>query len=432
MELTTIAIVALLVLFLFLFLGMPIGFGMALIGFCGSIYVVGLKGGLSVLKTFPYQYSASYALVVIPLFVLMGEVAFRAELSWDIYRSTNKLFGGLPGSLAMATVCGCAGFAAISGSSLATAATMGGVALPEMKKFKYNRRLATGCVAAGGSLGILIPPSIILVLYAIMTEQSIGKLFMAGFLPGLLEAFLYMVTIFIIAKLRPTWAPPASKTSWAEKAVAVKTAWVPLLLFLVVIGGIYIGVFTPTEAAAVGALGSFIVLFARSLASRQNIIDCFFTAGRTTGMIFGILIGAMILNYFMGITMMPMTLANFVGGLPIPPLAIIVCIIIIYLFLGCIMDPMAMILLTVPIFFPLTVDLGFDPIWFGILVVRVVEIGLITPPIGINVFIIKGVDKDIPLSEVFLGILPFLAADIFCVSLLVAFPQIALFLPSTM
>jgi C4-dicarboxylate transporter DctM subunit len=432
LELTTIAIVALLVLFLFLFLGMPIGFGMALIGFCGSIYVVGPKGALSILKTFPYQYSASYDLVVIPLFVLMGEVAFRGKLSWDIYRSTNKLFGGLPGSLAMATVCGCAGFAAISGSSLATAATMGSVALPEMKKFKYNRRLATGCVAAGGSLGILIPPSIILVLYALMTEQSIGKLFMAGFLPGLLEAFLYMVTIFFITKLRPHWAPPASKTSWVEKAVAVKTAWVPLLLFLVVIGGIYIGVFTPTEAAAVGALGSFIVLFARSLASRQNIVDCFYAAGRTTGMIFGILIGAMILNYFMGITMMPMTLANFVGGLPIPPLMIIVCIIIIYLFLGCIMDPMAMILLTVPIFFPLTVDLGFDPIWFGILVVRVVEIGLITPPIGINVFIIKGVDKDIPLSEVFLGILPFLAADIICVSLLVAFPQIALFLPSTM
>jgi tripartite ATP-independent transporter DctM subunit len=301
-----------------------------------------------------------------------------------------------------------------------------------MKKFEYNRRLAAGCVAAGGSIGILIPPSIILVIYAVMTEQSIGKLFMAGFFPGLLEAFLYMVTIYIIARVRPNWAPPGPKTSWAEKITAIKSAWVPILLFLTVIGGIYLGVFTPTEAAAIGALGSFIVMFVRSGTFRQNLIDSLFTAGRTTGMIFGILIGAMILNYFMGITMMPMALASFVSELPVPPLVIVICILVIYLLLGCIMDPMAMILLTVPIFFSLIVDLGYDPIWFGILIVRVVEIGLITPPIGINVFIIKGVDKDIPLYDVFLGILPFLAADLICVTLLVTFPQIALFLPGTM
>lgn len=432
MDLTTVAIIALLILFLLLFLRMPIGYGMALIGFCGAVYVVGTRGALSLLKTFPYQYASSYDLVVIPLFVLMGEIAYRAELTWDIYNSTSKIFGGIRGSLGMATVAACAGFAAISGSSLATAATMGAVALPEMKKFKYNRRLATGCVAAGGSIGILIPPSIILVLYAIMTEQSIGKLFIAGFVPGLLEASLYMLTIYIITRIRPGWAPPGPRTGLVEKIIAIKDAWVPIVLFLIVIGGIYMGVFTPTEAAAVGAAGSFIVLFVRRRGNRINILDSLLKTGRTTGMIFGILIGAMILNYFMAITMLPMALADFVSELAVPPLVTVIFIIFIYILLGCLMDPMAMILLTVPIFFPLIIGMGYNPIWFGILVVRVVEIGMITPPIGINVFIIQGIDTSIPISEVFLGIVPFLLADFVCVALLILFPQIVLFLPSIM
>lgn len=432
MDLTTVAIIGLALLFLLLFLGMPVGFGMALIGFCGALYVVGIGGGLSIIRTFPYQYSASYTMVVIPLFVLMGEVAYRARLSWDLYFGMNKLLGGVPGSLAMATIGGCAGFAAISGSSLATAATMGSVALPEMKKFKYNPKLATGCIAAGGSIGILIPPSIILVIYAIMTEESIGMLFMAGFLPGILEASLYMITIFVITRLRPDWAPRLAKPSWGERFAAVGTMWVPGILFVVVIGGIYAGVFTPTEAAAVGALGSFIVMLVRGEASRRSIIDSLLNAGRTTGMIFAIVIGAMLLNFFLGITKLPMTLATFVGGLSVHPIFVVVAILFIYLLLGCIMDPMAMILLTVPIFFPIIMRLGLDPIWFGILIVRVVEIGLITPPIGLNVFIIRGVAKDVPLFDIFQGILPFLAADIVCIALLVIFPQISLFLPNTM
>jgi C4-dicarboxylate transporter DctM subunit len=432
MDLTVMALIALAIMFLLLFLGMPVGFSMALIGFCGAVWVIGKGAGFSIIRTFPYQYSSSYDMVVIPLFVLMGEVAYRSRLSWDLYFGMNKLFGGIPGSLAMATVGGCAGFAAISGSSLATAATMGSVALPEMKKFKYNPKLATGCVAAGGSIGILIPPSIVLVIYGILTEESIGKLFMAGFFPGLLEAGLYILTIFIITRFRPDWGPPGPKVRWGERLIAVKDMWVPGALFVVVIGGIYLGAFTPTEAAGVGAFGTFIVMFARRLASRKSIMDSLLSAGRTTGMIFAIVIGAMLLNYFLGITRLPMELATFISELQVPPLVVLIAILIIYLLLGCIMDSLAMILLTVPIFFPITQKLGFDPIWFGILMVRVVEIGLITPPIGLNVFVISGVARDVPLYDIFRGILPFLAADIVCVTLLVAFPQISLFLPNTM
>jgi C4-dicarboxylate transporter DctM subunit len=433
MDIITIAAIGLVIMFILMFLiGMPIGFSMALIGFCGAFYVIGKGAAFSILRTFPYQYSSSYDMVVIPLFVLMGEVAYRSRLSWDLYFGMNKLFGGIPGSLAMATVAGCAGFATVSGSSLATAATMGAVALPEMKKFSYNVKLATGCVAAGGSIGILIPPSIVLVVYAILTEQSIGRLFMAGFFPGLLEAGLYILTIFVITRIRPDWGPPGPKVRWGERLTAVKAMWVPAGLFVVVIGGIYLGVFTPTEAAAVGAFGTFIVMFARRLASRQSIMGSFLSAGQTTGMIFVIMIGAMLLNYFLGITRLPMELATLVSGLQVPPLAVLTAILVIYLFLGCIMDSLAMILLTVPIFFPITQKLGLDPIWFGILMVRVVEIGLITPPIGLNVFVISGVARDVPLYDIFRGILPFLAADIVCVALLVAFPQIALFLPNTM
>jgi C4-dicarboxylate transporter DctM subunit len=432
MDLTVIAIIALMALFMLLFLGMPVGFGMALIGFCGAFYVVGMSGALSILKTFPYQYSASYTMVVIPLFVLMGEVAFRARLSRDLYFGMNKILGGIPGSLAMATVGGCAGFAAISGSSLATAATMGSVALAEMRKFRYNPKLATGCVAAGGSIGILIPPSVVLVLYAVMTEESIGRLFMAGFFPGILEASLYMLTIYIMTRFRPDWAPPGPKVTWGERFSGFKTIWVAGCLFLVVIGGIYVGVFTPTESAAVGALGGFFIMAVRGLATRQTVMESLFSAGRTTGMIFAILIGAMLLNFFLGITKVPMALAMFVGGLKVPPLVIIFAILFIYLLLGCIMDSLPMILLTVPIFFPLILEMGFDPIWFGILMVRVVEIGLITPPIGLNVFVISGVAQDVPLYDIFRGIVPFLGADIVCISLLVIFPQISLFLPNTM
>lgn len=432
MDLLVISLIGLSILFLLLFLGMPIGFGMALIGFCGAIYMISLNAGFNVLGIFPYQYSASYNFAVIPLFVLMGEIAFRSGFGRDLYSGVHKLLAGLPGSLAMATVGACAFFGAICGSSTATAATMASVALPEMKKFKYSMKLATGTIACGGTLGILIPPSIIFVIYGIMTEQSIGKLFMAGFLPGVLEAFLYMVTIYILVKIHPDWAPSAPRAALRERIFGLRNTWPVFALFIVVVGGIYIGIFTPTEASAVGVLGAFFIMLLRRQFTRENFIGSLLSSGRTTGMIFSILIGAMIMNYWLGISELPMRVAEFVGNLPIPPLGILGSILFIYIILGCLMDSMPMILLTTPIFYPIIVKMGFNPIWFGVLVVRVVEIGLITPPIGLNVFIIRGIAQDISTFEIFRGVLPFFVADLLCVFLLVAFPQISLFLPSLM
>lgn len=431
MDLLVISLIGFSIFFLLLFLGMPIGFGMALIGFCGAVTMMSPGAGFNVLGIFPYQYSASYTFAVIPLFVLMGEIAFQSGFGRDLYSGVHKLLAGLPGSLAMATVGACAFFGAICGSSTATAATMASVALPEMKKFKYSIKLATGTIASAGTLGILIPPSIIFVIYGIMTEQSIGKLFMAGFLPGLLEAFLYMVTIYGLVKIHPDWAPPAPRTSMRERILGLRNTWPVFVLFIVVVGGIYVGFFTPTEASGVGVLGAFLIMLHRRQFTRQNIIGSLLNTGRTTGMIFLILIGAMIMNYWLGISEIPIRMAEFVGNLPIPPLGILASILFIYIILGCLMDSMPMILLTIPIFYPITVKMGFDPIWFGVLVVRVVEIGLITPPIGLNVFIIQGIAK-VPALEIFRGVMPFIVSDIFCVILLVAFPQIALFLPSLM
>jgi tripartite ATP-independent transporter DctM subunit len=432
MDLFIISLIGLSILFLLLFLGMPIGFGMALIGFCGAVYMMSPGAGFNVLGIFPYQYSASYNFAVIPLFVLMGEIAFRSGFGRDLYSGVHKLLAGLPGSLAMATVGACAFFGAICGSSTATAATMASVALPEMKKFKYSMKLATGTIASGGTLGILIPPSIIFVIYGIMTEQSIGKLFMAGFLPGVLEALLYMVTIYILVKIHPDWAPSAPRTNMRERIFGLRNTWPVFVLFIVVVGGIYMGFFTPTEASAIGVLGASLIMLGRRQFTRENFIGSLLSSGRTTGMIFSILIGAMIMNYWLGISELPLKLAEFVAHLSIPPLGILGSILFIYIVLGCLMDAMPMILLTTPIFYPIIVKMGFNPIWFGVLVVRVVEIGLITPPIGLNVFIIRGIAKDISTFDIFRGVMPFFVADIGCVVLLVTFPQISLFLPSLM
>jgi C4-dicarboxylate transporter DctM subunit len=431
-DLIVISLVGLSILFLLLFSGMPIGFGMAFVGFCGALYMVNAKAGLNVLGIFPYQYSSSYDFAVIPLFVLMGEMAYRSGFGRDLYSGVHKMLAGLPGSLAMATVGACALFGAITGSSTVTAATMTSVAMPEMKKFKYEMKLALGTIATGGTLGILIPPSIIFVLYGIMTEQSIGKLFIAGILPGSLEAFSYMLTIYVLVKIHPDWAPLAPRTGIRERILGLRSTWHVFALFLVVVGGIYTGVFTPTEASAIGVLGASIIMLGKRKFTRENFIGSLLGAGSTTGMIFVILIGAMIMNYWLGIAEFPIILARYVGNLPFPPIVILLLIICIYIILGSLMDSMPMILLTTPIFYPIILKMGFDPIWFGVLVVRVVEIGLITPPIGLNVFIIKGMANDIPTFDIFRGIWPFLIADIVCVGLLVVFPQISLFLPSLM
>jgi tripartite ATP-independent transporter DctM subunit len=368
---------------------------------------------------------------VIPLFILMGAFAFNAGLSEDLYRTVYKWLGHLRGGLAMATVGACACFAAICGSSLATAATLGSVALPEMKKYKYDPALATGSIAAGGTIGILIPPSVILVIYGIITELSIGKLFLAGFIPGILEAVFYMITISIITSINPNLGPRGPKTTLNEKFIALSKTWEVLFLFLLVIGGIYLGVFTPNEAAGVGAFGAFIFGILRKKLKWKNFKESFIDTGKTTGMIFLIILGAMILGYFLSVAKLPSELARFVSELPVNRYVILIMILIVFLLLGCIMDSMAIVLLTVPIFYPLILKLGFDPIWFGILVTRMTEIGLITPPVGLNVYIIKGI-SDVPMGTIFKGITPFLIADLCEVALLIAFPQLSLFLPSLM
>ena len=428
----TVGIIGICILLVLLFSRMPIGFVMGLVGFAGFAYLAGLEGGLGVLRTVVYSTFADYNLSVIPLFILMGSFCYFAGLSKDLYDTVHSWLGQLRGGLAMATVGACAGFAAISGSSLATAATMGMVALPEMKRYKYDDRLATGAVAAGGTIGILIPPSIILILYGIITEQSIGRLFLAGFIPGVLEAVFYMVTIYLLCKSNPLMGPPGPRTSFLGKITSLKTSWIVLALFVLVIGGIYLGVFSPTEAAGVGAFGAFVFGLARKRLGWQAFKNSLVDTGKTTAMVFIIILGAMVLGYFLAVSRIPFELADSVSALVVNRYVILVLILLVYLVLGCVMDSMAIMLLITPIFFPLAMSLGFNPIWFGILITRVTEIGLITPPVGLNVYIIRGVAKDVPMQTIFQGIIPFLIADICEVALLISVPQLSLFLPGLM
>ena len=419
-------------LILLLFSGMHIGIAMGLVGFLGMAYVAGIGSGLSIMRITPYTTISSYGCSVIPLFILMGTFCFYSGLSRDLYFTMYRWLGYLPGGLAMATVGGCAGFAAVSGSSLATVATMGTVALPEMKRYKYDSRLATGCITAGGSIGVLIPPSIILIIYGILTEQSIGRLFLAGFIPGVLEAIFYLITIYILCKRNPLIGPPGERVNFIERLASLKGTWGVLALFIIVIGGIYMGVFTPNEAAGVGAFGAFLFALGKRKLNWRAFRDSLVDTGKTTAMVFFILIGAIVFSYFLAITRLPNELAVFVAGLPVNRYIILGVILLVYLFLGTFGGDFPTLVLTVPIFFPVIVALGFDPIWFGIIIVRMCEIGQITPPVGINVFVMKGVAKDIPMSTIFRGIVPFLIADILHVALLIAVPQITLFLPGLM
>jgi C4-dicarboxylate transporter, DctM subunit len=412
--------------------GVHIGVVMAGVGFLGIAYLNGWLAGLMVLKTVPFTTFANYSMSVIPLFILMGAICFYSGISEELYLAVHKWVGHLKGGLAMATVGACAAFAALSGSSLATAATMGTVALPEMRRYKYSTKLATGCIAAGGTIGIMIPPSVPMIIYGILANQSIGKLFIAGIIPGILQALFYIVTIYILCSFDPKLGVKGPSSSFMEKLSAVKSAWVVILLFMVVIGGIYLGIFSPTEAAGIGACGALVLGLLRRRLTLNAFGDSLASTLKNTAMIFVIFLGAMILGYFLAVTRLPFWLAEIVGGMPVPRFIIAIFILVIYIVLGCLMDSLAMILLTVPIFYPLITKLGFDPIWFGIIVVRVTEIGLITPPVGLNVFVIKGLEKDVGMGTIFRGIFPFLMADFVHVALLMTVPQLSLFLPSLM
>jgi len=421
-----IGIVVLIAVFL---LGMPIGFAMAFVGFIGFSYLVSLPAGLSIIARDVFYNFSSYSLTVIPMFVFMGSIAFASGMSRRLYDAGYLLLGRMRGGLAMATVAGCAGFAAMCGSTNATAAAMGRVSLPEMKRYDYADSLATGCVAAAGSLGILIPPSTIFIIYGIMTEQSIGKLFVAGVFPGLLLAGLFTLVVALLCWRNPSLAPIGEVTSWNEKLSGLVGISEMLVLFIFVIGGLFLGWFSPTQAGGAGAAGALLIGLARRQLTWQGFLDAVKDALRITCMVMVIVTGAIIFGHFMAVTKIPLVLADWVVGLPLPTAAIMGVIVLIYLLGGCFMDALALITLTIPIFYPVVLALGFDPIWFGVIIVLVTEMGVITPPVGVNVYVIKGIAKDVPLETIFKGVLPFLGALLVAVGILMAFPQIATFLP---
>lgn len=411
-----------------------IGIAMLLAGSVGYVAVSGVDPLLNYFKQAAYTRYSVYDLSVVPLFLLMGQFATHGGLSKALFKAGNAMIGHWRGGMAMAAVTSCAGFGAICGSSLATAATMGQVALPELKAHSYSERLSAAVVAAGGTLGILIPPSVPLVIYAIITEQNIAKLFLAAFVPGIIAAIGYMLVIAIIARVSPKDAPRGDRFTWSQRLQALAETWPVLLIFAVVIGGIYGGLFTPTEAASIGTVATALVAWTSGGLKGKGFLECMYGAAGATGMIFLILLGADILNVFLALTQVNVELAKWVVGMDLPPLAVLFTIIVIYLFLGCIMDSLSMILLTVPMFFPIImgIDLwGLDAeskaIWFGILALMVVEIGLITPPVGMNVFIISSMAKDVPMKEIFKYVMPFLASDLLRIILLVFFPSIVLF-----
>lgn len=423
-----ICIVALLVLMYF---RMWVGFAMLFVGFWGIVAILGWDIGLAVLGTVPYRNVATYPLTAMPLFIMMGIIVANTGVGADLFHSAHKLIGQLRGGLAMATVIACAGLAAITGTGMAATATMGKAALPEMRKFNYDERLASGSIASGSTIGILIPPSIGFILYGILTETSIGKLFMAGIIPGILEAVFYMVTIYIICRFNPKMGPPGPKTSLKEKVVSLKNTWMMVLLFLLVIGGIYAGVFTPTEAGAVGAFGAIVItLFAGRLKGR-NLLNSILETAQITAMFVLIIAGAFVFNNLIVISKLALVLGDMVAGLTLPPYLILAAIIIAYIVLGMFMDVISCILVTVPIFFPVVLAMGFDPVWYGVIMVRVMEIGVITPPVGMEVFMLSGI-TGVPAGTIFRGIVPFVIADVFHVALLVAIPALSLFIPSQM
>lgn len=427
-----VGIIGFCLLMLLLFFGMPILFVMGIVGFWGFTYLSGITSGLAMLGTVMYRSSANYDFTIIPMFILMGEICFASGFSRELYDSVHKWLGQLPGGLAMATIGGCAGFAAVCGSSVATAITMGAVALPEMKRYRYDAGLATGCIAAGGTIGILIPPSIGFAIYGILTDESIGKLFVAGIIPGILQAIFFMITIYVMCKRNPQLGPSAPGTTITAKLASLKGTWGVLVLFFLVIGGIYMGVFTPTEAAAIGAFCAFIFALGTGKLTWEGFKRSITQTAEGSGTALGILLTSMLLGYFVAVTRLPFDLADIVATLAVPRLGILILILVIYLILGCIMPAIAMIVLTVPIFYPVITALGYDPIWFGVLIVVMMEVAQITPPIGINVFVIKGVAQDVPMYTIFRGVIPFVLATFVLTALLIAVPQISLWLPSLM
>jgi C4-dicarboxylate transporter, DctM subunit len=427
-----VALLGFAVLFALLFFGVPIAFAMGLVGLIGFGALIGWAPALDSLGQVCVDSMKSYSLSVMPLFILMGNLINHARLSEDLYAASNAFIGHRRGGLAMATILASGCVSAVCGSSLATVATMSKIAMPSMRRFRYSDGLAAGTIAAGGTLGILIPPSIIMVIYGNLTRTDIGKLFIAGILPGMVAIGLYMITIAIVTRRRPELGPPGERSTAAERLRALRSVWGVIALFALVLGGIYFGVFTPTEAAGIGAAGAFVMALTRRSLTPRSLIEILVESAAMSGKLMILILGADLFGNFINVGGLPNSIASLVGDLSWTPVMIIVALMVVYILLGCVLDGLSIVLLTVPVVFPLVQALGIDPIWFGILLVVVVEIGLITPPIGLNVFVMRSVLSDVPAPVIFGGVAPFIASDIVRLAILIAIPGVTLYLPSLM
>ena len=423
-----IGIIALLLL-MFL-LEMPVGFAMGMVGLGGIWYVLSSEAALSTLGTEIWETFANYGLTVIPMFILMGQICFYSGVNESLYKTANTWMGRLRGGLAMATVMACAGFAAICGSNTATAATMTSVALPQMRKYGYDPILSTSAVACGSTLGVVIPPSVVLMVYGIYTEQSIGKLFWGSTIPGLIMTFLFCITIYVMCVVRPEWGPPGDKTSMVAKIKAIPGASEMIVLFTLIMGGLYSGAYTPTEAGAAGAFFAVVLGVIRRKLSWKGFIASVVDTLKISCMIIVIIAGAVIFGRFLTISGLPFQITEFAASLAVPPWVVMAVILLVYGIAGCLMDALGFLLVSIPIFFPLAMSLGYDPIWFGCIITVVTTMGAITPPVGISVYVVAGMNKDIPMGTIFSGVLWFIPAYILTMALMMLYPQIALFLPS--
>ena len=436
MNPTIVGIVGIAIMVLIFFSRMPVAYVMTMIGFLGFSLMISVKGGLNLLSRNIYEVFSSYGLTTIPLFILMGQLAFNSGISRRLYDTAYKFLGSTRGGLAMATVSACTAFGAVCGSSPATAATMATVGLPEMKRYKYADELSTGSVASGGGLGMIMPPSVVLIVYGVLTEESIGKLFVAGIFPAILVTILFIICIYIRCRFAPEQGPPGEAFTWKARLQSLSGLIDTLAVFGLVMGGLFFGFFTPTEAAAVGAFGVLAVSLIRRQLTWQGFVKSLYETLRTSCMVLLLIAGAVVFGKFLAITRIPFNIATWIGGFDLPPYMILSMVVLVYFLGGCFMDALALVMLTVPIFLPVVASLGYDPIWFGVIIVMVTEMGVITPPVGINVYVVYGVAESViggvPLESIFKGILPFLLAVIVGLIILVLFPQIILFLPNLM
>ncbi|GAB4263190.1 MAG: TRAP transporter large permease [Thermoleophilia bacterium] len=432
MNPTAVAVLGIALMFVLMLLRVPVSFAMLLAGVLGNAYLLSTNVSLHLLSTNVWGQFASYSLSVVPLFVFMGQITFHSGATERLYDAAYKWVGRLPGGLAGTTILASMGFAAICGSNSATTATMGTIALPEMKRYKYDRALSTGAVAIGGTLGVVIPPSVVLIIIAVQTEQSIAKLFLANIIPGVILTGLLLATVFMMAFRNPALGPPGNRTTLKEKIVSLNGVIDALLLFGLVIGGMYAGWFTPTQAGAAGSFGAIVIGLARRSLTLKGFQQAVAETLRTSAMVVLLITGAVLFGRFLTVTRLPFELAEWATGLPIPPLGILGVVLLIYLIGGCLMDALGFLVVTIPIFFPLATALGFDPVWFTVVLTLVTTMGAVTPPVGVNVYIVSGLAPDVPIQTIFRGVMIFLVAYALILILLVIFPQLALVLPNSL